>query len=42
MINTTDMANLYISLTNSVTAKLDELYTADKIDAETYAKIIAQ
>ena len=42
MINTTDMANLYISLTNSVTSKLDELYIADKIDAETYAKIIAQ
>ena len=35
-------ANLYISLTNSVTSKLDELYIADKIDAETYAKIIAQ
>lgn len=42
MINIIDMANFYISLTNSVTAKLDELYTADKIDAETYAKIIAQ
>ena len=42
MINIADMTNLYISLTNSVTSKLDALYIADKIDAETYAKIIAQ
>lgn len=42
MINTTGITGLYTSLTDAIASKLDALYTADKIDAETYAKIMAQ
>ena len=42
MINTTAITELYASLTAAISARLDTLYTDDKIDAETYAKIMAQ
>ena len=42
MINTTGITGLYTALTDAIASKLDALYTADKIDAETYAKIMAQ
>ena len=42
MINTTAITDLYASLTAAISARLDTLYTDDKIDAETYAKIMAQ
>lgn len=42
MINTSGITSLYTSLTDAIASKLDALYTADKIDAETYAKIMAQ
>ena len=42
MINTTGITSLYTSLTDAIASKLDALYTTDKIDAETYAKIMAQ
>lgn len=42
MINTTAITTLYTSLTDAISTKLEALYTADKIDAETFAKIMAQ
>ena len=42
MINTTAITNLYDSLTGAITAKLDTLYANDKIDAETYGKLLSQ
>lgn len=42
MINTTGITDLYTALTAAITDKLDTLYTANKIDAETYAKLLAQ
>lgn len=42
MINTTAITDLYAALTGAISARLDALYDADKIDAETYAKILAQ
>lgn len=42
MINTVGITGLYTALTEAISTKLDALYTADKIDAETYAKILAQ
>ncbi len=42
MINTVGITGLYDALTEAITTKLDTLYTADKIDAETYAKLLAQ
>ncbi len=42
MINTANIAALYEVLTTSITAKLDELYAAEKVDDETYAKLLTQ
>lgn len=42
MINTSSITSLYDSLTGAISSKLDALYANDKIDAETYAKILAQ
>ena len=42
MINTSGITGLYDALTNAISSKLDALYDANKIDAETYAKWLSQ
>ena len=41
-VNIQGITNLYDGLSNTISAKLDELYTANKIDAETYSKLVTQ
>lgn len=42
MIDTTKIADLYDVLTTAITQKLDALYDAEKVDDETYAKLLTQ
>lgn len=40
-VNTTEIATVFSSMMTAVETELDALYTADKVDAEIYAKVIA-
>ena len=42
MIDTTKIASLYEVLTTAITTKLDLLYADEKVDDETYAKLLTQ
>jgi len=39
-VNTTEIQNVYSTLYDTAVAKYDTMYTEDKIDAETYAKLV--
>lgn len=41
-VNTTDITNTYNSLFTAMVTKYDEMWTANEIDAETYAKLVGQ